>query len=151
MFLFHSYKPEMICRAWLPSSTGIPAKLREDRAGWVAMCSKEPSVTPVPSRLTVCRLGSSAKADTSLTWQNNIHQDKKMWEKKENDKHFYYEDKHEGIIRQMSLWKLKYLSLFDAEESQLWHTCGQHYQRGFRYCRLVQAELKEAGRSWLEI
>lgn len=66
------YEPEMICRAWLPSATEIPAKLRDDRAGWVARCSRELSVTPVPSRLRVCRLDSSAKADTSLTWQNKM-------------------------------------------------------------------------------
>lgn len=88
MILFHwffnvlsSYTLEMICRAWLPSATGIPAKLREDRDGWQTRCSRVLSVTSVPSRLRVCRLDSCAKADKSLTWQSNIHQDrKKSWE-----------------------------------------------------------------------
>lgn len=39
---------------------------------------------------------------------------------------------------------LKYLSLLDAEEPQLWHTGGQDYQCGFSHRRLVQAELREA-------
>lgn len=46
---------------------------------------------------------------------------------------------------------LKYLRLLDAEEPQLWHTGGQDCQRGFSHSRLVQAELREAGRSRLEI
>lgn len=57
---------------------GIPAKLREDRAGWVARCSRELSVTPVPSRLRVCRLDISARADTSLTYQNITNQHREM-------------------------------------------------------------------------
>lgn len=62
--------PEIICSTWSPSATGIPAKLRDIRPGCVARCSREPSVTHVPSRLRVCRLDSPAKADTSLTWPN---------------------------------------------------------------------------------
>lgn len=59
----------MICRAWLPLATQIPAKLSENKAGSVARCISDSSVTPVPSRLRVCRLERSAKADTSLTWE----------------------------------------------------------------------------------
>lgn len=43
--------------------------------------------------------------------------------------------------------ELKYLSLLDVEEPQLWHTAGQDCQCGFSYSCLVQAELREAGRS----
>lgn len=42
--------------------------------------------------------------------------------------------------------ELKYLRLLDVEEPQLWHTGGQDYQCGFSHSRLVQAELREAGR-----
>lgn len=41
----------------------------------------------------------------------------------------------------------KNLRLLDVEEPQLWHTAGQDCQCGFGYSGLVQAELREAGRS----
>lgn len=47
--------------------------------------------------------------------------------------------------------ELTYLSLLDAEKSQLWHTGGKDYQCSLCHCRLVQAELREAGRSRLEV
>ncbi len=47
--------------------------------------------------------------------------------------------------------RLEHLCLLDAEEPKLWHTGGQDRQCGFSHSRLVQAKLREAGRSGLEI
>lgn len=41
--------------------------------------------------------------------------------------------------------------MLDAEQPQVWHTGGQGSQSGFSHSRLVQAELRETGRSGLEI
>lgn len=46
---------------------------------------------------------------------------------------------------------LNHLCLLDAEKAQLRHAAGQDHQRGFGHSRLVQAELREAGRRGLEI
>ena len=59
----------MIWKALFTSSSGIPAKLSEDRAGWKARCTRVFSVTFVPSRLRVCRVDSCDKADTSMIWK----------------------------------------------------------------------------------
>lgn len=42
--------------------------------------------------------------------------------------------------------EMNHLCLLDAEKAQLWHAAGQDHQRGFGHSRLVQAELREAGR-----
>lgn len=47
----------------------MSAKVRKVRAGSVARHLSDASDTPVRSRFSVCRLDSSAKAETSLTFK----------------------------------------------------------------------------------
>lgn len=133
------YKPDIILRAWFPSFTEIPPKLREDRVGWVEMLSRDSSVTPVPFRFKVCKLDIPARAEISLTWNTNKQQDEETWQTR--------------LLRQTVFgWnKLKCLRLLDAEKSQLWYAGGERSQGGFGHFCLVQAELRETGRSRLEV
>lgn len=55
-------------------------------------------------------------------------------------------DQHNTVTKMMARTVVvEYFSLLDAEQSQLWHTGRKDHQCSFSHCRLVQAELSQAG------